>query len=94
MENNQSLPNEDLEKVSGGYTSEKRSDYNGVPCPFCGYPKVYSITVWEITSSGNKPTWGPYQCENCGKKWRGTRVGSVKKRPGKTSSKSSYQQTA
>ena len=58
MENNKSLPNEDLEQVSGGYTSEKRSDYPGVQCPFCGNATVYSITVWEITAGGNKPTWG------------------------------------
>ena len=76
MENNKSLPNEDLEQVSGGYTSEKRSDYPGVQCPFCGNTKVYSVTIWEITAGGNKPTWGPYQCESCGKKWNGTRVGS------------------
>ena len=58
MENNKSLPNEDLEQVSGGYTSEKRSDHPGVQCPFCGNTKVYSVTIWEITASGNKPTWG------------------------------------
>lgn len=76
MENNKSLPNEDLEQVSGGYTSEKISDYPGVQCPFCGNTKIYSVTIWEITAGGNKPTWGPYRCESCGKKWKGTRVGS------------------
>jgi len=29
MENNKSLPNEDLEQVSGGYTSEKKKRLSG-----------------------------------------------------------------
>ncbi len=79
MKDNEMLSREDLEQVSGGYTTEKRSDYKGVQCSFCGERKVYSIAVYEIKNGGNSSTWGPYQCECCGRKWRGTRVGSGEK---------------